>query len=599
MKRHHDMPFGVMPSEAGTSFHLWAPAADSVELRLDDRPAVLMDRAPDGRFSTRLAGCLTGCRYRYAINGKSGVPDPASRFQPDGPMGLSEIIDPNAYEWNDAGWKGRPWEEAVLYEIHIGAFTREGTFQSAISKLDHLVEVGITAIEIMPVAAFPGRWGWGYDGVDLFAIESSYGRPEDLKALIDAAHARGLMVIQDVVWNHFGPQGNFLGLYAPEFFTDAHHTPWGAAINFDRPGREVVRQFYRHHALYWLEEFNVDGLRTDALHAIKDDSRPTIFEEIANAVHAAAGDRHFHLIAEDERNRARHLERNECDRPRIFTAQWNDDFHHPIHVLATGETQSYYADFAERPREQLGRALAEGFAFQGERSLVRNRSRGERSTHLPPIAFIPFVQNHDQIGNRALGDRLVHSGNRAVVRAAVAILLLSPQIPLLFMGEEWGSERPFPYFCDMGPELAENIRNARNAEFAGDARFNDPAELARLPDPSAEKTFLSAKLDWESLRMPGHAEWLDFYRLLLHIRRREILPLLSRFRGNSGSYRMQNGTVLNVDWRTVDGVALRLTANLGPEARSVAFFSSGRQIYASHLEIPAVYPPWSVRMSIG
>jgi maltooligosyltrehalose trehalohydrolase len=599
MRRRHDMPFGAMPSETGTDFHLWAPAADSVELRLDDRAAVLMDRAPDGRFSTRLTGRLTGHRYVYAINGRTEVPDPASRFQPDGPMGASEVIDPNAYEWNDAGWNGRPWAEAVLYEIHIGAFTAEGTFRSAISKLDHLVALGVTAIEIMPVAAFPGRRGWGYDGVDLFAIHSGYGRPEDLKALVDAAHARGLMVIQDVVWNHFGPEGNFLGLYAPEFFTDAHQTPWGAAINFDRPGREVVREFYRHHALYWLEEFNVDGLRMDALHAIKDDSRPTIFEEIAQAVRTAARDRHFHMIAEDEYNRARHLERDEDGRPRIFTAQWNDDFHHPVHVLATGETQAYYTDFAERPLQQLGRALAEGFAFQGERSSVRDRSRGESSAHLPPVAFIPFTQNHDQIGNRAFGDRLVHSGNRDVIRAAVAILLLSPQIPLLFMGEEWGSERPFPYFCDMGPELAEVIRKARNAEFASDARFNEPAELARLPDPSVEKTFLSAKLDWESLSLPRHAEWLDVYRRLLDLRRREILPLLPRFRGNSGAYRIEKDTLLNVDWRTTDGGCLRLIANLGPQTRPAAFAAEGRRLYASHAEIPAAYPPWSVQMSFG
>lgn len=596
MKRRHDMPFGVRLTGEGTEFRLWAPAAEKVGVRISGLPTASTTREPGGWFSAILPENLAGRHYTYLINDADDVPDPASRFQPDGPFGPSEIVDPTSYEWHDADWRGRPWHEAILYELHIGTFTRKGTFRAAIGKLDHLADLGVTALEIMPVAEFTGARNWGYDGVDLFAIESSYGRPEDLKALIDAAHARGLMVIQDVVWNHFGPEGNFLGKYAPQFFTDAHKTPWGSAINFDHPGNRAVRDFYRHHALYWLEEFNVDGLRLDAIHAIKDDSDPSIFEEIASALREAAGTRHFHIVAENELNQARLLARDERGRPRIFTAQWDDDFHHPVHVIATGERDGYYIDFADDPIGQLGRALAEGFAYQGDASKFRDGARrGEPSSHLPPVAFVPFIQNHDQIGNRPFGDRLISLADHAALEAATAILLLCPQIPLLFMGEEWGSERPFPFFCEVSAELGEIIRRSRVAEFAIGEKFADRKQLDRIPDPMAESTFESAKLDWESIHQPAHAAWIAFHRRLLTLRRVEIVPLLSRFEGYSGRYEVHEGTVLNVAWRTVDGRLLSLVANLGAERRYDRNTTNDSAIYASHPDAPpGELPPWSV-----
>ncbi|MBY0396522.1 MAG: malto-oligosyltrehalose trehalohydrolase, partial [Thermoleophilia bacterium] len=396
----------------------------------------------------------------------------------------------------DAAWRGRPWHETVLYELHLGTFTPEGTFRAAIDKLDHLVDLGVTAVELMPVSDFPGRWNWGYDGVLPFAPDSAYGRPEDLKALVDAAHERGLMVFLDVVYNHFGPEGNYLGAYARSFFTDRHHTPWGEAINVDGPDSPVVRDFFIHNALYWIEEFHLDGLRFDAVHAIPDDSDKPFLEELAERVAALTGGRrHVHLVLENDDNAARFLERDGTG-PRWFTAQWNDDLHHALHAAASGEAGGYYADYAGDPAK-LARALAEGFAFPGDPSAYRaGEPRGEPSAHLPATAFVGFLQNHDQIGNRALGERITAIAPPEAVRAATAISLLGPQIPLLFMGEEWAAPQPFPFFADFGGDLADAVRDGRRAEFAGFPAFQDPASRDRIPDPAAEATVRSATLDW-------------------------------------------------------------------------------------------------------
>ncbi|HEY6863977.1 MAG TPA: malto-oligosyltrehalose trehalohydrolase, partial [Burkholderiales bacterium] len=446
MRRRHEMPFGASPKDGGARFRLWAPAAKTVELCLGDE-TLAMDRDPEGWFETvRPAG--GGERYRYRIDSDLLVPDPASRFNPDDVHGPSELVDPLAYEWRDAAWRGRPWEDAVIYELHVGTFSAEGTYAGVERRLDELAGVGVTAVELMPLADFPGTRGWGYDGVLPYAPDASYGRPEDLKRLVDGAHARGLMMFLDVVYNHFGPDGNYLHSYAPRFFTDRYRTPWGAAIDFE--DERAVREFFVHNALYWLEEYRFDGLRFDAVHAIHDASRPDIVEEIADRVRAGPGrERAIHLVLENDANRARYLERGPDGRPRRYTAQWNDDVHHAFHVLLTGESDGYYSDYADRPAARLGRCLTEGFAYQGEPSPFRDGEiRGEPSAHLPPTAFVSFIQNHDQVGNRALGERISRLAPEAALEAAMAVLLLAPSPPMLFMGDEFAAATPFLFFCD-------------------------------------------------------------------------------------------------------------------------------------------------------
>jgi 1,4-alpha-glucan branching enzyme/maltooligosyltrehalose trehalohydrolase len=369
------MPFGAECLDVGVRFRLWAPAARGVELCLgsDSSKKIPLESLAQGCFELITQAAGPGTQYRFRINGAQEVPDPASRFQPNDVHGPSEVIDPGAFDWQDGDWHGRPWEEAVIYELHVGAFTQAGKFSSVRERLDHLAETGVTALELMPVADFPGKRNWGYDGVFTFAPDSVYGRPEDLKELVQAAHQRGIMVLLDVVYNHFGPEGNYLGVYAPQFFTSRHHTPWGNAINFDGAESRAVRDFFIHNALYWLNEFHFDGLRLDAVHAIIDDSKPDILTELADTVRQAIDPgRHVHLILEHEFNHSRYLRRGERCQTQGYTAQWNDDIHHALHVLITGEKDGYYTDYGQSPLHLLGRCLAEGFAFQGEPSLFRN-----------------------------------------------------------------------------------------------------------------------------------------------------------------------------------------------------------------------------------
>jgi malto-oligosyltrehalose trehalohydrolase len=506
------------------------------------------------------------------------VPDPASRFQPMDVHGPSEVIDPAAYEWADVDWRGRPWTECIVYELHVGAFTPEGTFRSVTERLDHLGQLGITAIELMPIADFPGRWNWGYDGVLPFTPDSSYGRPEDLKALVAAAHGRGIAVLLDVVYNHFGPDGNYLPAYAP-IFTEKHQTPWGAAVNFDDDGSAMIRAMVVDNALYWITEFNLDGLRLDAVHAIIDGSDEHILDVIARRVRSSTGDRHVHLVLENEENQATRLRRGVDGRPDRFTAQWNDDVHHVLHTAASAERTGYYAEYAG-DSEKLGRALAEGFAFQGETMRYRDSPRGEPSAGLPPDAFVAFIQNHDQVGNRAYGDRLTRFAPPEAVRAIAAIYLLAPQIPMVFMGEEWAAAQPFPFFCDFAGNLAESIRNGRRAEFAKFPEFQDPERRQRIPDPTARETFMSAKLGWEDAAGGVHAEWLSFYRQLLALRRAEIIPRLRGIEGNCGQYEVLGGGAVVVRWTLGDGSRLTLTANLSAAAREDRITAAkGREIF--------------------
>lgn len=606
MRRAHPMRFGAeLAAEGGVRFRLWAPAAATVDLCLEGpgvKATVPMARQGEGWFETMVREAAPGARYRYRIDGGKRVPDPASRFQPDDVHGPSEVVDPGAFDWKNAEWAGRPWEEAVLYELHVGAFTPEGTFAGVERRLDHLAGLGVTAVGLMPVADTPGARNWGYDGVYPFAPDGRYGRPEDLKALIQAAHERGLMVFLDVVYNHFGPEGNYLHLYAPQFFTGRYHTPWGNAINFDGPHSRTVRDFFIHNALYWIEEYHLDGLRLDAVHAIFDESEPDILVELAETVRREVGDkRRVHLVLENDHNAARYLARGGGGRPRWYVAQWNDDVHHAAHVLLTGEEAGYYADYAERPIRHLGRALTQGFAYQGEPSRYRHGApRGESSAHLPLTAFVSFLQNHDQVGNRALGERLTGLAPLEAVRAAAAVMLLAPSPPLLFMGEEWGATQPFHFFCDLESGLADDVREGRRREFARFPAFRDEKAREEIPDPGAPETFALSRLDWADLRVEPHAGWLRHYRALLAIRRREITPRLRRLEGRASRFNVWGETGLTARWRLGDRSDLVLFANLGGSpVRGIEPRPRGRLLYASRGELTdrigeGVLPPWSV-----
>jgi malto-oligosyltrehalose trehalohydrolase len=584
MKRRHDMPFGAQCRDDGSVvFRLWAPAARQVEICLGDENGpthILLDQRDDGWFELVTDAAKPGTQYRFRIDDAQKVPDPASRFQPRDVHGPSEVIDPDAFFWLDHDWQGRRWEEAVIYELHVGTFTPGGTFAGVRERLDYLEELGITALEMMPLSDFPGRRNWGYDGVYPFAPDSSYGRPDELKELVQSAHRRGIMVLLDVVYNHFGPEGNYLGLYAPQFFTDRHRTPWGNGINFDGSQCRAVRDFVIHNALYWLTEYHFDGLRLDAVHEIADDSTPDILTELAETVRRSVGpDRHVHLILENDRNQPRYLQRaTERCQPRTYTAQWNDDIHHAMHVLITGEKDGYYSDYCERPLEQLGRCVAEGFAYQGETSLHRNgATRGAPTEGLPLSAFVSFLQNHDQIGNRAFGERITKLADPRAVRAALAILLLAPSPPLLFMGEEFGAETPFLFFCDFEKDLAAAVTAGRRNEFARFTGFSDPAERERIPDPNAATTFEASRLNWSVIDQPQHGEWLGFYRRLLKLRFEHIVPRLSGTCRIEADYEVHGDRGLTARWRFADNSELTLLANLGAEPLA-GMRSSGSQI---------------------
>jgi len=563
------MSFGAAVLAAGgVRFRLWAPAAKRVDLVIGGRAKPM--RAQDAGWHELVdRDARPGALYQYRIDGQQLVPDPASRFQPHDVDGPSEVIDPRRYPWKDAGWKSRPWPEAVIYELHVGTFTAEGTYRAAIAKLPHLAEHGITAIELMPLSDFAGRRNWGYDGVLPYAPDSAYGRPEDLEALVEAAHAAGLMVFLDVVYNHFGPKGNYLSLYSPEFFTDRHQTPWGAAINFAHP---VVRQYFIDNVLYWLEEYHFDGLRFDAVHAIYDDSPRHILDEIRAAVPAGK-----HLVLENDANQARFVG------PGRYNAQWNDDSHHGYHVLATGEIDGYYVAYADQPARHLARCLAEGFAYQGEVSPFSKEPRGEKSSHLPASCFVDFLQNHDQVGNRAFGERLTTLADPQKLRALSAIQLLAPSPPLIFMGEEFGCRQPFLFFCDFEGELGEAVRKGRREEFARFAAFRDPAVREKIPDPLAESTFQACVLDWSKA---DHV-WLAHYKNLLTLRQQHVVPLDC----GPGRYRMLGERAFEVIW---DG-KLVLIANCGDQPVRIMQTPPGKLLWSNG----APGAPWSVNWSLN
>ncbi len=603
MKRVHEMPFGAaLRPEGGARFRLWAPGASRVELMIGEA-AQPMSAGDGGWYEAAAADAAPGARYSFRIDGGLTVPDPASRCNPDDVHGASQLTDPLAFDWPDAAWRGRPWHEAVVYELHIGTFTPAGSFAGVIDRLDDLVALGITAIELMPVADFPGRRGWGYDGVLPYAPDAAYGSPDELKRLVAEAHARGLMVLLDVVYNHFGPDGNYLHAYAPDFFNPAVHTPWGAAINFDGPGSQHVRDFFIHNALYWLEEFHFDGLRIDAVHAMHDRSALHFIDALALAVHQGPGrERQVHLVLENDRNDASRLPRGPDGEPRLATAQWTDDLHHALHVIATGETDGYYADFAEQPLQHFGRALAEGFAFQGQASAYRDGApHGTPSTGLPPGAFVDSLQTHDQVGNRAFGERIAmlaaQAGRDDALRALLACVLLAPATPMLFMGEEYAAATPFLYFCDFQGDLARAVTEGRRNEFSRFARFADPALRSRIPDPNDEATLRSSTLDWAERAQPAHARWLALYTKLLGLRNTQLVPWLQA--AGSGSHQVGDNGLLSVAWPLGGGRRLHLLAQLDGRNAQASALPPGDVIYQSHPDATTTQrPPWSVRVSL-
>ncbi len=590
MNRQHTMPFGCQREGDSYCFQLWAPAAQTVTLEWLDAQehlhAVPLIRDASGWYRLRSTQVKAGDRYGYRINDQLRVPDPASRFQPDDVHGLSEIIDPLAVNWRDHDWRGRPWQEAVIYELHVGTFSPRGDYAGVIARLDYLVALGVTALELMPLADTPGQRNWGYDGALWFAPESRYGRPEELKRLVQEAHARGLMVLLDVVYNHFGPEGNYLHLYAPELFHPTQHTPWGAALDGAHP---LMRKLIIHNALYWLEEYGFDGLRLDAVDQIIDPSTPDLLTELADRVqHGPGKTRQIHLILEHDGNEAARYGRDAHGQPEHYTAQWNDDAHHALHVLLTGETQGYYQDYAQNPLAHLGRALAEGCAYQGEPSAFRGgKPRGTPSAHLPSTAWVNFLQNHDQVGNRAQGERLDQLISQDAFETVLALLLLAPSPPLLFMGQEFAAPNPFLFFCDLEPALAEQVRSGRQREFAH----------TEVPDPCAEPSFLASRLDWAALETTTGQTWWTVHRDLLALRQREIVPLLSQIT-QGGQSQCFGDRGLHLEWPLAEGGQLVLRVNLGEQALTEPVPTTRahlRLIYSRHHAGWGRAAPWSVR----
>jgi len=517
---------GAAVTPGGTRFRVWAPTARRVEVLLEQGGGHPLAAEPGGYHVATVAGVAAGARYRLRVDGRGPFPDPASRFQPEGVHGPSEVVDADAFRWGDGGWSGLALRELVLYELHVGTFSPEGTFAGAAARLPALRELGVTAVELMPVADFPGRRNWGYDGAAPFAPARCYGTPDELRRLVDEAHRLGLGVLLDVVYNHLGPDGNYLGALSPRYFTGRHQTPWGDAVNYDGEGSEGVRAYVAENALHWIREYHFDGLRLDATHAIVDDSSRHVLAELADRIRAEAG-RPALVIAEDERNLAA-LVRPPSAGGMGLDAVWADDFHHQMRVRLTGERDGYFADFTGEV-EALARTLRQGWLFTGQHSGVHGRARGSDPAGVPLERFVFCVQNHDQVGNRAFGDRLHHVIDAAAWRAAVALLLLAPETPLLFQGQEWAATSPFLYFTDHEAELGRLVTEGRRREFRRFAAFASPDARERIPDPQAEATFERSRLAWEERQREPHAASLRLHHALLALRRERLLGRFGRF----------------------------------------------------------------------
>ncbi|MEO8439388.1 MAG: malto-oligosyltrehalose trehalohydrolase [Spartobacteria bacterium] len=514
MTGHSQRSQGADLVAGGVRYRTWAPGKKSVDAVLYDmRGEVLrtlsLGKEADGYWSAVDPEGRAGDRYKYRLDGEAR-PDPASRFNPVGVHGPAEVVNPEDFSWRDQGWVAPPVSELIIYELHIGTFTPAGTFRAAIEKLDHVAELGATALEIMPVADFPGRRNWGYDGVLLYAPTRTYGTPNELRALVDAAHERGLAVILDVVYNHLGPDGNYLGAYSAEYFYPDHKTPWGDAFNFEL---KPVRDFFVENAPYWRREFHIDGFRLDATHAILDNSEKHVLAEIAEVVHSLGG----FVTAEDERSDVQ-LFLPRAEGGIGLDAAWSDDFHHIVRVMLTGVREGYYRPY-EGTIDELAATLEHGWLFEGKSRVRQRHGEPAQASEIPPAAFIFCVTNHDQIGNHAMGTRLNKLVSPAAFRAASALLCLVPFTPLLLMGQEWAASTPFQYFTDHKPQLGRLVTEGRRSEFSGFAAFRDPVARARIPDPQAETTFQQSKLRWEEMAGGHHAATLLLYREFLHFRR--------------------------------------------------------------------------------
>src|SRR3984893_7371961 len=508
---------GATPLSTGEClFLVWAPFADSVKLQILDSPrrSIPMERLAKGYFRVVTEGRASS-RYLYDLGGKGEKvrPDPASRFQPEGVHGPSEIVPQGQFHWEDSGWHGLRRRELVFYEVHVGTFTHEGTFDAIIPRLRELRDLGVTAIELMPVTQFPGQRNWGYDGVFPFCVQNSYGGPSGLRRLVNACHKEDMGVALDIVYNHLGPEGNYLADFGP-YFTDRYHTPWGQALNFDGEYSDEVRRFFIENALYWIRDFHADALRLDAVHAIVDTSAKPFLRELNGAVQTTAGglNGEIHLIAECDRNDIRTVQ--PAGRGGYgFAAQWNDDFHHAVHAVLTKETDGYYQDFGDV--SQIAKALTGGFVYRGEYSKYRLRSHGSESKGVSGEHFVVFTQNHDQIGNRMNGERLIQLVDFEAAKIAAGVMLLSPFLPLIFMGEEYGENSPFQYFVShQDPNLIEAVRQGRKSEFKAFGWNQDP------PDPQDDATFLRSKLNWQLQQEEGHRQLREFYAELLGVRKR-------------------------------------------------------------------------------
>ncbi len=529
-----------------TRFRLWAPNQRNVKLSLDgDHP---MTRLQEGWFELEIDGQPFGSPYGFVLDDGRVIADPASHQQQSDVLGLSLLADPKAYTWQNPQWNGRPWHETVICEVHVGTFTSEGTFSAAAAKLRHLADIGVTAVELLPLAQFPGKRGWGYDGVLQYAPHAAYGTPDELKAFVDAAHGLGLMVFLDVVYNHFGPEGNFLGQYAAEFFRDKHND-WGQEIAFEQ---RPVRQYFIENALYWLEEFRFDGLRFDAVNEVKDESSLHVLEEIPAAIRKRITGRHVHLMIENPPNGTDLLVDG------LFDADWNDGFHHVVHRIVTDQTSGMFEKFADEPFGILRKIMSEGYADAGETTISKDRPA---SASLQPTSFIHFLQNHDQIGNRPLGDRLHTNIDEQTHRSLTAMLLLSPQIPLLFMGETYKDNTSFHFFTDYTGELATIIRDSRAPEAENFGGYPEGFSADDIPDPNAESTFLGSKIDWAQSDTQEGQAWSDWLRRLLDIRRELIVPHLPNAPENSGRILEAPDRCVFVDW-TLGDITLQLRLNL-------------------------------------
>jgi maltooligosyltrehalose trehalohydrolase len=495
-------------------FIVWAPELKDVTVRIVS-PAerlIAMTRDEWGYFQAEVENVLPGTQYFYRLGPDHEYPDPASQYQPLGVHGPSELVDHETFQWEDDSWKGINLSDLIAYELHTGTFTPEGTFEAVIGRLDDLLDLGINTIEIMPIAQFPGERNWGYDGAYPFAVQNSYGGPQGLKRLVNACHQRGLALLLDVVYNHLGPEGNYLARFAP-YFNDKYRTPWGSALNFDDAWSDGVRNYFIENALYWLREYHIDGLRLDAIETIGDRSAQPFLQELADHIRgfAHSSGRRIHIIPESDLNDPRVIGRKE-ERGFGLSAQWNDDFHHALHTLLTGERQGYYVDFGRN--EHLVKAYREGFVYSGEYSVYRRRRHGASSAECKSQQLIVFAQNHDQIGNRAQGERLSTLISFEALKLAAGAVMLAANLPMLFMGEEYGEESPFLYFVSHGdPVLVEAVRAGRRAEFTEFHRQVDP------PDPQSPETFLRSKLNWGQRNQGHHKVLLEFHRSLIGLRR--------------------------------------------------------------------------------